>query len=154
MISRTISLQLKLATMKKHVSQCKDIFVFENIIHYTFTCISVRISVSRITNSYYSCIYKPQCKLPCSSLYMYIHSYLANYIWYIWSPHSQQVISKWNACMIKLCLLYGFASAGSNYTCTSNNETINVDMLCDGMSDCGDGSDENNILCSGRSYMC
>ena len=56
--------------------------------------------------------------------------------------------------MIKLCLLYGFISAGSNYTCTSNNETINVDMLCDGMSDCGDDSDENNILCSGRSYMC
>ena len=56
--------------------------------------------------------------------------------------------------MIKLCLLYGFVSAGSNYTCTSNNETINVDMLCDGMSDCGDDSDENNTLCSGRSCMC
>ena len=58
----------------------------------------------------------------------------------------------WLSCVYSM-VLFKFA-AGSNYTCTSNNETINVDMLCDGMSDCGDDSDENNILCSGRSYMC
>ena len=39
---------------------------------------------------------------------------------------------------------------GSNYTCENDIE-IHVDMLCDGMNDCGDNSDENGTLCIGKS---
>ena len=37
-------------------------------------------------------------------------------------------------------------ATGSNYTCINGIEIL-VDMLCDGMNDCGDNSDENGTLC-------
>lgn len=55
--------------------------------------------------------------------------------------------------MLYLWLCFKFA-AESNYMCASGNETIGVDMLCDGMNDCEDNSDENNMLCSGKSCIC
>jgi len=42
-------------------------------------------------------------------------------------------------------------ATGSNYTCENSIEIL-VDMLCDGMDDCGDSSDENNSLYLGELF--
>ena len=42
-------------------------------------------------------------------------------------------------------------ATGSNYTCVNDIE-IHVDMLCDGMNDCEDNSDENGTLCNGKAF--
>ena len=44
-----------------------------------------------------------------------------------------------------------YTATGSNYTCENSIEIL-VDMLCDGMNDCGDSSDENNSLCHGKLF--